>query len=182
MARFGKLPVNIPKEVKIEVTGGVMKIEGPKGALERKLPDRVSVKQEGTVLFVESRGRDKQSLANQGTTRSHIMNMITGVTQGWKKTLELVGSGYRAEVQGKDLILTVGYSHPVKVSAPGTVSFSVEKNVINVEGIDLEVVCQLAANVRRVREPEPYKGKGIKYIDEIVRRKAGKAAAKAVVA
>ena len=108
------------------------------------------------------------------------MNMITGVTQGWKKTLELVGSGYRAEVVGRELVLTVGFSHPVKVVAPEKVNFLVEKNIITVEGIDLEVVSQLAANIRRVREPEPYKGKGIKYTDEVVRRKAGKAAAKTV--
>ncbi|OGM22030.1 50S ribosomal protein L6 [Candidatus Woesebacteria bacterium RIFCSPLOWO2_01_FULL_39_21] len=180
MARFGKLPVNIPEGVKIETLDGVIKVTGSKGETERKLPKKVTVKIDRNILYIESKGKDKQTLSLQGTIRSHIINMITGVTIGWKKTLELVGSGYRAEVRGKDLVLTVGFSHPVKITAPEKIGFSLSKNIINVEGIDLETVSETAAKIRHVRKPEPYKGKGIKYIDEVIRRKAGKAAAKTV--
>ena len=147
MARFGKLPIAIPEGVTLAVIDLKMRVEGPKGALEKELPAKLTIKSDGKIAFVEAVGRGKQTLSIQGTTRSHLMNMITGVTQGWKKTLELVGSGYRAEVVGRELVLTVGFSHPVKVVAPEKVNFLVEKNIITVEGIDKEMVSQSASNI-----------------------------------
>ncbi len=178
MARFGKLPVEVPATVQIEIGEGTIKVSGPKGSVSRALPREVEVKSEPGKITVDVHSSSKISLSQQGTTRSHILNMIKGVTDGWEKTLELVGAGFRAEVRGQDLVLTVGYSHPVTVSAPEGTKFSLEKSIIKIEGADKDMVGLIASMVRGVRPPEPYKGKGIKYTDEVVRRKAGKAAAK----
>lgn len=178
MSRFGKLPVIVPQGVEVQPEGEFIVVKGPKGSLKRSLPRLISVKQEGNEITIEAKNGTKQAKALQGTTRAHVLNMVTGVEKGWAKELELVGSGYRAEVRGRDLVLTVGYSHPVTINAPEGVSFAVEKTKITVSGIDREVVGQTAALVRGVRKPEPYKGKGIKYVDEYIRRKAGKQAAK----
>ena len=178
MARFGKLPVLIPSGVTIDLTDRSVKITGPKGTVTRTIPSGVDVKVVGAEALVETKNSAKQALANQGTTRSHMINAIRGVTEGFSRTLELVGAGFRAEVRGQDLVLTIGYSHPVTVSAPEGVRFSMEKNFIKVEGVDKDLVGLIASRVRGARPPEPYKGKGIKYSDEIIRRKAGKAAAK----
>lgn len=177
MARFGKLPVELLDGVEVEIAGSKVKVVGSKGTLEREFPG-VSVKLVGKTLSVVAKGDTKVSRAMQGTTRSHLINLIRGVSAGWSKKLELVGAGYRAEVRDNDLVLSIGFSHPVVIHAPEGVKFTVEKSGITIEGIDKEVVGQVAATVRAVRKPEPYKGKGIKYIDEVVRRKAGKQAAK----
>ena len=178
MARVGKIPVLVPSGVQVEILEDSIKITGPKGTIVRALPRSITVKVEDGKARVDTKNSSKDSLSKQGTIRSHIINMITGTTEGFIKTLEMVGAGFRAEVRGSDLVLTIGYSHPVTVTAPEGVKISVEKNIIKVEGIDKDAVGQVAAIIRGVRPPEPYKGKGIKYIDEVIRRKAGKQAAK----
>lgn len=178
MGRLAKLPVEIKSGVTVKTEGDTVVITGPKGSLSRVLPKRilVSVKEEDGGILVEKRGNSKQVNALHGTIRAHVANMVTGVTDGWSKQLEINGPGYRADVKGNDLSITAGFSHPVVVSAPEGISFKVEKNVITVEGADKEEVGQAAALVRKVRTPNPYTGSGIKYIDEVVRRKAGKQA------
>lgn len=178
MARYGKLPVLIPNGVQVEINGKNVKITGPKGTLEREFPV-VLVEKNENELEVKTKVTDKNSLSLQGTTRSHLANMVHGVSEGWSKQLEIIGAGYRGEVRGNQLVLNIGFSHQVFVDAPLGINFKLEKSIITVEGIDKDLVGQVAANVRAVRKPEPYKGKGIKYIDEVVRRKAGKQAAKA---
>jgi len=138
-------------------------------------PGIVAEVKDGNIL-VACQKETKEALSTFGTTRAILANMVKGVNQGWSKKLELVGTGYRAETDGKLLTLTVGFSHPVKVQAPENIAFKVEKMVVTVEGINKETVGQIAADIRSVKPPEPYKGKGIKYVDEIIRRKAGKAA------
>lgn len=176
MSKIGKLPVELPQGVKVELVGSDITVNGPKGSLTLSVPKEVSVDVSETEVVVKNLNESKDSRSKWGTVRKLIANMITGVTTGWQKQLELVGTGYRAEIMGSDLNLIVGYSHPVKISAPNGVTFKVEKNVITVDGFDRQVVGQVAAKIREVRKPEPYKGKGIKYTTEIVRRKAGKAA------
>ena len=176
MSKIGKQPVILPEGVSAEVAGQTVKIKGPKGELTLKYARGINVEVKGGSVIVTTKGKTKQASANFGTTRAHIANMVLGVTEGWKKQLELVGTGYRAEVSGNTLVLTIGLSHPVKIEAPEGVSFGVEKSIISVSGSDKEAVGQVSANIRAVKPPEPYKGKGIKYLDEVVRRKAGKAA------
>jgi len=176
MSRIGKLPISIPDGVKIVVGDKSIKVTGIKGTLERKLSKKVSVKIKNGQVFVLAKGKDKRSKAMHGTTRAHVANMIHGVSEGWSKILELVGAGYRADVAGDTLTLTVGYSHPVKIKALEGIVFKFEKGEIIVEGADKQDVGQMAAVIRKVRPPEPYKGKGIKYKDEIIKRKPGKAA------
>jgi len=178
MARFGKIPVLVPSGVTVEILTDSVKVTGPKGSVVRALPHGLSVKLEDGKVIVSVKTSSKDALSKQGTIRSHIINMITGTTEGWTKTMEMVGAGFRAEARGSDLVLTIGYSHPVTVTAPEGIKLSVEKNFIKVEGVDRDVVGQVSAQIRGVRPPEPYKGKGIKYIDEVIRRKAGKQAAK----
>ncbi|MBL7036405.1 50S ribosomal protein L6 [Candidatus Microgenomates bacterium] len=176
MSKIGKQPVELPEGVTVSVAELSVEVKGPKGILKRATARGVKIEvKEGKVL-VSVNNTSKQNLANWGTTRSLIANMVKGVTDGWEKQLELIGTGYRAEVKEDTLVLTVGYSHDVEIKAPKDISFKVEKNIVTVSGIDRAVVGQVAANVRATRPPEPYKGKGVKYIDEIVRRKAGKAA------
>jgi len=176
MSKIGKQPINLPEEVKVEQTSGKVIVSGPKGQLYFKLARNIDTEINGSILKVLCKKETKTAMSNFGTTRAVLANMVKGVSEGWSKQLELVGTGYRAEVSGKELILTVGFSHPVKIEAPEGISFKVEKNIVTVDGIDKEKVGQTSAVIRAVRPPEPYKGKGIKYIDEIVRRKAGKAA------
>ena len=178
MARFGKLPVKIPESVKVEVSDSMLRISGPKGNLEKKVPAELSLEKGADSLVVEIKTASKEALALQGTMRAHIANMVKGATEGWAKTLELVGAGFKADVQGREIVLTLGYSHPVKISAPEGVEFKVEKNLVTVSGADIEKVSQTAAKIRAAREPDPYKGKGIKYQDEVLRKKPGKAAVK----
>lgn len=179
MSKIGKQPITIPSGVKLEITDKTVSVTGPKGTIQKTLPRGVEVKVEGDIANVTVKGKSKQQMSLHGTYRSLIANDVKGVSEGWSKKLELVGTGFRAEVQGKTLVLTVGFSHPVKIEAPEGVSFKVEKTFVTIEGANKEDVGQVAAVTRAVRPPEPYKGKGIKYTDEIIRRKAGKAAAKA---
>jgi len=178
MSKIGKLPIAITGGATVEVIGREVKITGPKGTLVQKLPRGIEVEVKDGIVNVNIKGKSKQDISNHGTIRALINNNIKGVTTGWSKQLELVGTGFRAEVAGKTLSLTVGYSHPVKLDAPEGITFKVEKTFVTVEGFNREVVGQVSANIRGVRPPEPYKGKGIKYTDEVIRRKAGKAAAK----
>ena len=179
MSKIGRLPITIPAGTTIEVSGSTVKMTGPKGTLERKLPRGIEANLEGSELKITVKGKSKTIMTLYGTTRALINNDVTGVSTGWAKKLELVGTGFRSEVAGKTLTLIVGYSHPVKIEAPEGISFKVEKMIIPVEGTSREDVGQVASEIRAVRPPEPYKGKGIKYVDEVIRRKAGKAAAKA---
>lgn len=177
MSKIGKIPVEIPSGVSVNLMDGNILIKGTKGELSKKLPEGLVVNLvNNKEVVVSVKGKSKLLNSLHGTYRSLINNMIKGVSEGWSKQLELVGAGYRAEVIGKTLNLTVGYSHPIKIEAPENISFKVEKNIITVEGLDKEIVGLIAARIRLARPPEPYKGKGIKYIDEIIRRKAGKAA------
>ena len=176
MSRVGKLPIKILEGVKVEVGQDVIKVIGPKGELEWKHPRNIVIKIEKDNLEVSTKGRSKAAKAMHGTARAIIYNMVAGVSTGWSKVLELVGTGYRATSTGNTLSLTVGYSHPVEIEAPEGITFKVEKSEIKIEGIDKELVGQVSARIRAVKPPEPYKGKGIRYKDEEVLRKAGKAA------
>ena len=177
MARFGKQPVILLDSVQVEINGAKVKVSGPKGSLEKEFP-QVTIEKTDLGLEVKPKNKSILSKSMQGTTRSHLVNMVKGVTQGWQKQLEIVGAGYRGEVRGNQLVLNIGYSHPVTITAPQGINFKLEKSIITVDGIDKEIVGQVSADVRGARPPEPYKGKGIKYTDEHVRRKAGKQAAK----
>ena len=180
MSRIGKKIRTLPAGVSADVKGGQIIIKGPKGELRQRLHPRVTVVVNGsevtTKVVAEENKRDR---ALWGTFSSLIENMIDGVTQGFKKQLEINGVGFKAALKGADLNLEVGFSHPVIVKAIPGIKFTVEKNVITVEGSDKQMVGETAAMIRRVKKPEPYKGKGIKYVEEVIRRKAGKTAAKA---
>ncbi len=180
MSRIGKQPIEIPQgvEVKIEA-GNFVTVKGPKGTLNRKLVDDMNIALEGTQVIVTRPSDLKKHRALHGLTRTLIFNMVEGVVNGYSKTLEIVGTGYRAAKAGDKLTLTLGYSHPVEMIDPAGVTSTVEgNNKIIVSGIDKEKVGQYAAEIRSKREPEPYKGKGIKYSDERILRKAGKAGKK----
>jgi large subunit ribosomal protein L6 len=178
MSRIGKKPVEIPAGVTITLDGSHIKVKGPKGELERTLHANMTVAQEDKQIVVTRPNDQKENRALHGLTRALIQNMVTGVTEGYKKTLQLVGVGYKAEMRGKALELAVGYSHPVLFGAAEGITISVlpKENKVIVEGIDKQAVGEAAVRIRRVRPPEPYKGKGIKYEDEIIKRKAGKTA------
>lgn len=179
MSRIGKKPIEIPAGVTVDITGSMIKVVGPKGELSKLLPHQVTIKKEGNHIMVSlhehTGARELGNIqALWGLARALIANMVEGVTKGYQIKLEIEGVGYKAEVQGKDLVLDVGFSHTVKIPALGEVSFLVEKNVITVSGVDKEAVGQAAAKVRKAKPVEPYKGKGIKYQGEYVRRKLGK--------
>ncbi|WP_251518029.1 MULTISPECIES: 50S ribosomal protein L6 [Staphylococcus] len=175
MSRVGKKIIDIPSDVTVSIEGNTVTVKGPKGELSKTLSERMTYKQEESTLEVVRPTDSKDDRTVHGTTRALINNMILGVSQGYQKTLELVGVGYRAQMQGKDLVLNVGYSHPVEFKADEGINFSVEKNTkVTVEGISKEQVGAMASNIRAVRPPEPYKGKGIRYQGEYVRRKEGK--------
>lgn len=177
MSKIGKQPIIIPQGVSVEDKDGVLSVKGPKGELSRSYPTKLlELKIEADKIVVAPRSKTEKAAMNWGTYRSHIFNMVKGVSEGWSKSLELVGVGYRAEVSDGNLVLTVGFSHPVKINSQEGISFKVEKSVITIDGINKETVGAVADKVRSVRPPEPYKGKGIKYFGEVVRRKAGKAA------
>ncbi len=180
MSRIGKMPVAIPSGVTINLDGKHLSVEGPKGKLERDIHPDIDVVIEGAELIVTRPSDDKKHRALHGLTRALIHNMVVGVTEGFKKDLELVGVGYRAAKQGDNLVLTVGYSHPVEMAPADGITIEVPTpNRVAILGIDKEKVGAFAANVRAVRPPEPYKGKGIKYEGEVIKRKAGKAGVKA---
>jgi large subunit ribosomal protein L6 len=179
MSRIGKLPIQIPENVTVEISGTHVKVTGPKGTLERDIVSRISVKIADNQVEVTRKSDEKVDRSMHGLTRSLIANMVEGVSKGYEKKLEIHGVGYRANVQGSKLVLNVGYSHPVEFPFPAGITCTVEENVITVSGIDKEVVGELSANIRGTRKPEPYKGKGIRYRGEYVPRKEGKRAASA---
>jgi large subunit ribosomal protein L6 len=177
MSRIGKAPIPVPGGVEVRIDSGNVAVKGPKGELTRALPERISVRQDGDTLVVERSDDERASRALHGLIRSLVANMVTGVTEGFRKELDIVGVGYRAVPKGKDAIeLSLGFSHPVVVRAPAGIEFNVPQPTrIEVLGIDKQLVGQVAADIRAWRKPEPYKGKGVRYVDEHVRRKAGKA-------
>lgn len=180
MSRVGKKIIQIPSGVTVEQKDGKVFVAGPKGKLERVIHPLVTVKIENGTISVSVRNENvKSERSLWGTFSSHIQNMVEGVTKGYKKSLEINGVGFRVAMQGKDIKLEVGFSHPVVYNVPAIVTASVEKNVINLESFDKEVLGNTAAEIRAIKKPEPYKGKGIKYSDEVIRRKVGKTAAKA---
>ena len=176
MSRVGKKPVKLPEGVKAEIKDLSVVVEGPKGSIVVNLPELISAKLEDGSLLFEKKGESKVINSLHGTIQRVVSNAVMGVSRGWEKSLEIVGTGYRSKVEGKTLILTVGYSHPVKFEPPEGITFTVAENIVKVEGIDRRLVGQVAANIRRVRKPDPYKGKGMKYVGERIRRKAGKTA------
>jgi large subunit ribosomal protein L6 len=178
MSRIGKQPISVPANVAVEITDGHVLVKGPKGELSRNLSRRIRLRRENGTLFVERDSDARLDRSLHGLTRTLIANMVTGVTNGFTRRLEVSGVGYRAAVVSGSLALQVGYSHPVVFQAPRSITFAVQGNVITVSGPDKELVGEVAAQIRRVRPPEPYKGKGIKYAEEVIRRKAGKAGAK----
>ncbi len=179
MSRIGKSPISIPAKVQITIDGSHINIKGPKGELSRVLPQAIAVEQEGETLLVKRRDESRSSRQLHGLSRSLVANMVEGVSQGFQRRLEIQGVGYRAQVQGRNLTLTVGYSHPVQIEPPQGIQLAVEGNTnVIVSGFDKELVGNIAARIRDVRPPEPYKGKGIRYAGEVVRRKAGKAGKK----
>ena len=179
MSRIGRKPIPLPQGVDITIDGTAVKVKGPKGVLEREFLNNVTIRVDEGQLVVERASDSPTDRSLHGLSRALLSNMVTGVTDGFHKTLELVGVGYRAAKQGNKLVLTVGYSHPVEIEPPTGIEIEVPTpNKVVVKGVDKEKVGAIAANIREVREPEPYKGKGIKYEGEYVRRKAGKAGAK----
>ncbi|CUH91885.1 50S ribosomal protein L6 [Herbinix luporum] len=179
MSRIGRMPIAIPAGVTVDVAeNNKVTVKGPKGTLERLLPSEMTIKVEGSEVIVNRPNDLKKMKAFHGLTRTLIANMIIGVTEGYQKTLEINGVGYRAAKSGKELTLTVGYSHPVVMIDPEGIESTVDQNKIIIKGIDKEKVGQYAAEIRAKRPPEPYKGKGIKYADEVIRRKVGKAGKK----
>ncbi|MDO5337031.1 MAG: 50S ribosomal protein L6 [Eubacteriales bacterium] len=175
MSRIGRLPVVIPEGVSVDVkNGNVVTVKGPKGTLERALPAEMEIKVENGHVVVSRPNDLKKMKSLHGLTRSLIHNMVVGVSTGFTKTLEVNGVGYRAQKQGKKLVLALGYSHPVEMEDPEGLESKVDGNKIIISGIDKEKVGQFAAEIRDKRRPEPYKGKGIKYADEVIRRKVGK--------
>lgn len=176
MSRIGKLPVAIPAGVKIAVEGGAVRLEGPKGKLQASVPSGVDVKVEGSLLRIERQTEDRKIRALHGLTRKLIANMTQGVSQGFTRVLDINGVGYRAEVKGQEIHMTLGYSHPVVFRLPAGVTAAVERQVIiTLSSADRQVLGETAAKLRSLRPPEPYKGKGIKYREEVIKRKAGKA-------
>jgi len=174
MSKIGKKPIEISQNVMVTVETPMVKIKGPKGELSFKISREIEVKLDGKQLLILPVGKSKKVPALWGTTRAIIANMVTGVEKGFEKKLEIEGVGFKAQIQGNDLVLNLGFSHPVIFKPPESVKVNVEKNIITISGISLEMVGQVAANIRALKKPEPYKGKGIHYVGEVIRRKAGK--------
>lgn len=176
MSRIGRLPIVLPAGVTAKIEdGNVITVKGPKGELTQKFNTDMKIEMEGTEITITRPSDKKEHRALHGLTRALLNNMVVGVSEGFKKELEIIGVGYRVQLTGKDITLNVGYSHPVVINPPAGVTFEVPNpNAIVITGIDKQVVGQIAANIREVRPPEPYKGKGIKYKEETIRRKEGK--------
>jgi len=176
MSRIGKLPIPVPTGVDVSIDGSVVTVKGPKGSLSHNVVDPITVSRDDTVIDVVRPNDERTSKALHGLTRTLIANMVQGVTEGYEKKLEIVGVGYRVQARGTDLEFALGFSHPVSVKAPAGISFRVESPTrFAVAGIDKQQVGEVSANIRKLRKPEPYKGKGIRYAGEQVRRKVGKA-------
>lgn len=178
MSRIGKLPVEIPEKVEVKVDGSNVSVKGPKGNLEYTFADLVNIEMKDKSVVVTPKNDSAKSRAMWGTTRTLISNMVHGVSQGFTKSLEFNGVGYKASVSGTTLTLNLGYSHPIEYKLPDGLEAKVTKNVIDISGSDKELVGFAAAKIRSMRKPEPYKGKGVKYIDEVIARKAGKTGGK----
>jgi large subunit ribosomal protein L6 len=178
VSRIGKAPIPLPSGVEVSLTNGRVAVKGPQGSLERVIPAPITIRQGEGELLVERPDDERENRALHGLTRSLVNNMVVGVTNGFSKELEIVGVGYRATAQGdRKIELALGFSHPVNVEAPEGISFEVPTPTrVIIKGIDKELVGQVAADIRKIRKPEPYKGKGVRYLGEHVRRKAGKAA------
>ena len=178
MSRIGKQPVVLPAGISAKVADGVVTLKGPKGELALKIPGTVELTREGSALNVVRKGDDKQSRADHGTIRALLQNMVAGVKDGYSRELEIQGVGFKASIAGKQLTMNVGYSHPVEYTVPDGITVAVVDGVqLKVSGIDKQLVGQVSARIRAFRPPEPYKGKGVRYKDERVRRKAGKTVA-----
>ena len=178
MSRVGKAPIPVPSGVEVSIDGPAVSVKGPKGELELRLPGDIRARQDGEVVLVERPDDERESRALHGLARSLLNNMVVGVSEGFSRELQIVGVGYRAQAKGDDkLELQLGFSHPIEVQAPAGITFDVpEPTRVIVQGIDKQMVGQVAADIRSYRRPEPYKGKGVRYLDERVLRKAGKAA------
>ena len=177
MSRVGKKPIDVPAGVTVTINGSEVTVKGPKGTLTNTFHNELKIVKQDNILVVERPNDEKPIVTIHGTTRALLANMVTGVSAGFSKTLDLVGVGYRAAAKGKGLTLSLGFSHPVEIEAVDGITFKLEgQNKITVEGIDKATVGQVAANIRAHKPPEPYKGKGVKYSDEVVRRKEGKKA------
>lgn len=175
MSRIGKAPITVPAGVDVTITGRTVTIKGPKGTLSRDIPGEIIVRKEESTILVERPNDERENRSLHGLSRTLVNNMVIGVTDGFTKELEIVGVGYRAEAQGQNLRLALGFSHPVMVPAPEGISFEIPQQTrVIVKGIDKELVGQVAANIRSIRKPEPYKGKGVRYLGERIVRKAGK--------
>ncbi len=176
MSRIGKVPITIPEGVKVTIDGQTVSVTGPKGSLSLDLKPEIEARVEDSAVVVRKKGESRTARELYGLSRTLIANMVDGVSKGFSKKLDIVGVGYRAAVQGKVLNLSLGYSHPILYNLPEGISVNVENQTqVTVSGIDKQLVGQVAAEIRAFRKPEPYKGKGVKYADEIIRRKAGKA-------
>lgn len=177
MSRVGKQPIELPEKVEVDIRGSNVTVKGPKGDLHRSFHPDMEIKLQDGILLVERPTDQRGHRALHGLTRALLANMVQGVSEGYSKALQIVGTGYRAEMQGDDLVLYLGYSHPIEFPAPAGISFEVPRGgrAVTVQGIDKELVGEIAARIRRQRPPEPYKGKGVRYQGEYVRRKAGKA-------
>ncbi len=179
MSRIGRKPISLPTGVEINMENDIITVKGPKGTLSQSIPEDISIEREENELLVKRPSDAKRHRALHGLTRALVANMVTGVTTGFEKKLEMVGVGYRAQMQGSKLVISIGFSHPVEVEPPPGIEFEVPAvTKITVKGIDKQLVGNTAAHIRAIRKPEPYKGKGLRYENEVVRRKAGKTGAK----
>ncbi|WFS63687.1 50S ribosomal protein L6 [Pseudodesulfovibrio thermohalotolerans] len=178
MSRIGKNPIDIPSGVEVSVGASEIQVKGPKGSLNTPVDPSVEYKVEDGKVYVSRVDDSRRSCGQHGLRRTLLANCVDGVTKGFSKTLEVIGVGYKVSVQGKKIVLNVGYSHPVEFDLPAGLDAKVEGSKLTIEGIDKQLVGEVAARIRRVRLPEPYKGKGIKYLDEVIRRKAGKSGSK----
>jgi len=177
MSRIGNQPVSLPTGVTAQSDSGLFVVKGPKGEIRLPIPVNISIANEGDDLIIKRKGNHRAVRSTHGAFRAHAQNAIVGVTEGWTKTLEMHGVGFRASVSGSDLVLTVGFSHPVTITPPNGIAFELKDGKIVVSGIDRHKVGQIASDIRAVKPPEPYKGKGIRYEGERIRKKAGKAKA-----
>ena len=178
MSRIGKKPISIPKDVKVDLKGDLLTVKGPKGNLQRKVDPNVQIQTDTDQIVLTVQAETKKSKSLHGLYRALVSNMVIGVSQGFERALEIVGVGYRAEMSGKTMVLHLGYSHPINYPLPEGVEAKVEKTKITLAAIDKEVLGRVAAKIRSFRAPEPYKGKGIRYAQERIRRKAGKTGVK----
>lgn len=179
MSRIGRKPISLPPGVEISVAANTITVKGPKGVLTQAIPEDITIEQQDNELLVKRPSDIKRHRAMHGLTRALVANMVIGVTAGFEKKLEMVGVGYRAQMQGNKLVINIGFSHPVEIDPPAGIEFEVPAvTKITVKGIDKQLVGNTAADIRAIRKPEPYKGKGMRYENEVVRRKAGKTGAK----